>query len=211
MQFFKQWSNAKIIDRFSHEMFTKCCFNHDISKMKSNLFKVVIKHQISLTCSLNRNLIWIMRMIFKINLLFVNWNLMNLIKIMILSLCCLTKLTFTNSRVEVSISIIIDALREFVNVFIFSWKSNCRSLLALRLRASRMNDDNLIVLKCESIICSNCLIRLRISLRSFRTRFCSKIFNFSARHQQITRFLSSTIDFLRSLLRLILLRIELIR
>ena len=183
MQFFKQWSNAKIIDRFSHEMFTECCFNHDISKMRSNLLKIVIKHQISLTCSFSWNLTWIMRMIFEINLSSVSRNLMNLIKIMILSLCCLTKLTFTNSRAEVSVSIIIDALRALVNVFIFSWKSNCRSLLALKLKTSRMSDDNLIVLRCESTICSSCLIRLRISLRSSRTRFCSRIFNFFARHQ----------------------------
>ena len=183
MQFFKQWSNAKIIDRFSHEMFTKCCFNHDISRMKSNLFKIVIKHQISLTCSLSWNLTWVMRMIFETNLSSASRNLMNLIKVMILSLCCLTKLTFTNLETEVSISIIIDALRAFVSVSIFSWKSNCRSLLALKLRTSKVNDDNLTVLRCESIICSSCLIRLRIFLRNSRTRFCSRIFNFSARHQ----------------------------
>ena len=183
MQFFKQWSNAKIIDRFSHEMFTECCFNHDISKMRSNLLKIVIKHQISLTCSFSWNLIWVMRMIFEINLSFISRSLMSLIRVMILSLCCLTKLTFTNSKAKASVSIIIDALRAFVSVFIFSWKSNCRSLFALRLRASRVSDDNLTVLRCESIICSSCLIRLRISLRNSRTRLCSRIFNFFARHQ----------------------------
>ena len=134
-----------------------------------------------MTCFFNWNFIRIMRMILRINLSSIKQNLMNLIKIMIFSLCCFTKLTFTKFDVEISVFVIIDVFVVFDKIETFSWKFNCRSLFILNRKAFKINNDNLTILRCESIICSSCLIRLRIFLRSFRTQFYSKNFNFFER------------------------------
>ena len=134
-----------------------------------------------MTCFFNWNFIQIMRMILKTNLSSINRNSINLMKIMISNLCYFTKLIFTKFDVEIFVFVIIDVFVVFDEFWILFWKFNYRLLMILNCKMFKINNDNLTILKCKSIIYSNCLIRLRIFLKNFRIRFCSKIFNFFVR------------------------------
>ena len=114
----------------------------------------------------------------------INFNLMNFVNSTINNLCCLTYLRFTCIRIETSKSIKINVLIVTCLTIILTIQFICRSLKTINTLFNEI-EINFIVTKREMFY-SITFFNLRIFLRNvfnfnFRTRRCSKTFNFSNR------------------------------
>ena len=79
---------------------------------------------------------------------------------------------------NVSMSINIVVFYNFCCVYILTSNINWRSLMNMFM-TFKWQDDNLTMMRCESTICFNWWIFLRIFFRSFWMRLSSKTFNVS--------------------------------
>ena len=184
LQLTQQCLKLNVMMRFFQSIWELWFDNHDCFKMISKFSQSMTKIYNCLWWSSIIKSIFVACVMSLTKNSLINFNLMNFVNSTMSNLCCLTYLRFTWTRIETSTSIKINVLIVTCLTTILTIQFICRSLKTINTLFSEI-EINFIVTK-RWMFCSMIFLSFRIFLRnafsfSFRTRRCSKAFNFSNR------------------------------
>ena len=178
-----QWSKLNINDRWAKFVWELCFCNQNIFEIILYLFKFVIKHQQMSIWLFKLKIIWIMWMIFDINLSFINLSLIDFCNRMMKNLYNLTYLRLTKIRSKTFIFVIKKVLtliwKMNTNDVKFNWRSFSKFIIDLKsLTKIKMFIFAKIVwmtkfLNFLTLTCSNLFFYFWLKLSSEIKRFSS--------------------------------------